>query len=141
MKIYLTSESRQRIRSSFSNLSLFQIIDVGEIVQSLRIDMGRQSSEFLINEEITQAIEFAMRSKKINGIIYINPNLTADIISNIRSVADSNGNVDSVVMIDDQDNPKMMDYYHCVDEILYFPILKRIKIIECQPLPIVFGRD
>ena len=67
------------------------------------------------------------------GIIYINSNLNCDILSSLRKSFDrvENSQIESLVILDDYDIPKLKNYYKLADEIIFFPSMKKIKIIEC----------
>ena len=69
------------------------------------------------------------------GIIYINSELNCDVISSLRKSFDgvANSQIESLVILDDYDIPKLKNYYKLVDEVVFFPSMKKMKIIECVP--------
>lgn len=135
MKFYATIEPCRKLKNLFSNLSQFYIIDVDILLSESGLDMSKPSHVFLANSEIERLIINGIRSKRYMGIIYINSNLNCDIISAIRKSLDSveTSQIDSLVVLDDYDIPKLKNYYSLFDEVVFFPSLKKIKIIECVP--------
>lgn len=59
-----------------------------------------------------------------------------DTISSIRSSLNTitNSVIETLVILDDYDTPKMKEYYKMFDEVIFFPSIKRTKIVECVPL-------
>jgi hypothetical protein len=56
----------------------------------------------------------------------------------IKSSIDSitNSAVESMVVLDDYDVPKIKDYYTLFDEVVFFPATKKTRIVECVPIPV-----
>ena len=50
--IYMTSDSETKLRSIYSNLKNYYILDVQSFIKSLNLDMSKPSSIFIINDEI-----------------------------------------------------------------------------------------
>lgn len=136
MKFYATIEPCRKLKNLFSNLSSFYIIDVDEILIESGLDINKPSHKFLINSELERLIVNGVRSKRFSGIIYINSNLNCDTIMSIKKSLDTitNSVVDSLVIIDDYDTPKMKGYYKLFDEVIFFPSFRKMKIIECVPM-------
>lgn len=68
-------------------------------------------------------------------MIYINSNLNCDVIVSIKNSIGiiTNSVIDSFVILDDVDVPKLSDYYTLFDEVVFFPALKKTKLLECVP--------
>lgn len=134
MKFYLTVESKYRIQNSFLNLNAFHIIDVQEIISSFNLDLSKQTNIFIINSYIEKSILNNAKSKRLQGIIYINNNLNETIIENLYNIINNIDNISNMVLLDDYYMPKLSHLYNDFEEILYFPTVRKVKIIECKPL-------
>lgn len=134
MKFYLTVESKYRIQNSFLNLNAFHIIDVQEIISSFNLDLSKQTNVFIINSYIEKSILNNAKSKRLQGIIYINNLLNETVIENLYEMIKDNTNISQMVLLDDYYTPKLLNLYKNFEEILFFPSVRKIKIIECKPL-------
>lgn len=134
MKFYLTVESKYRIQNSFLNLNAFHIIDVQEIIKSFNLDLSKLTNAYIINSYIEKSIINNAKSKRLQGIIYINNNLNEEIINNLYDVLKNIDNISNMVLLDDYYMPKLSRLYNDFEEILYFPTVRKVKIIECKPL-------
>lgn len=135
MTAYVTIEPCRRLKNIFSNLSSFYIIDVDTIIKSSGIDMSKKCNRFLVNSELERLIQAGIKSKRYSGFIYINSNLNSDVITALKEVVleTENTTVDSFVLLDDVDVPKLKDYYMLFEEIIFFPTIRKAKILECSP--------
>lgn len=134
MKFYLTVESKYRIQNSFLNLNAFHIIDVQEIISSFNLDLSKQTNVFIVNSYIEKSILSNAKSKRLQGIIYINNLLNETVIENLYEMIKDNTNISQMVLLDDYYTPKLLNLYKNFEEILFFPSVRKIKIIECKPL-------
>lgn len=134
MKFYLTVESKYRIQNSFLNLNAFHVIDVQEIITSFNLDLSKQTNIFIINSHIEKSILSNSKSKRLQGIIYINNSLNESVIENLYEMVYMNPNISQMVLLDDYYTPKLKSLYKNFEEILFFPSVRKIKIIECKPL-------
>jgi hypothetical protein len=136
MNFYITIEPCRRLKNLFSNLSSFYIIDVDRILYESGLDINNKIHQYLINVELERLISSGVKSKRYKGIIYINSIVKCDSIISIKKSIESipNSNVDSMVILDDYDVPKMQDYYTLFDEVVFFPTMKKSRIIECKPI-------
>ena len=68
-------------------------------------------------------------------MIYINSNLNCDTIVAIKNSINviTNSVIESYVILDDFDIPKVNDYYSLFDEVVFFSSLRKTKLIECVP--------
>jgi hypothetical protein len=143
MKIYLTSEPFRKLQTVFTNLKSFKIIDIDYIIETCGLDPLLDTDAYIINEEIKLAFKEGVSGKKFNGIIYLNSNLSPNILDSIKFVMvdiiaqSKNKDLDcEYVMMDDYDVPKRRDMYKHVDEVMFFPMYKKTKIVECKAIPI-----
>ena len=69
------------------------------------------------------------------GLIYINSNINFDVIEGVKSaVMDfENSTIENMVILDDCDAPKLKDYYEMFDEVIFFPVIKKARVINCIP--------
>ena len=136
MKFYITVEGTQKLKRSFINLKLFQIINIPDILK----DHGYSAETiddygyFIIAQKIQKLIQTYTKSKRIRGIIYCNPSLSKEIIENIMSVLEENEKIQDVVLLDDYNIPKLKHFYQLFPEVIFFPSVKKIRLIECKPL-------
>mgnify|MGYP001009116131 FL=1 len=136
MKFYVTIEGVQKLKRSFLNLKLFSIINVQQII----IDCGYSYNNiddygaFIVNETIMSQIKNYSKSKRIRGIIYSNPNLNEGIILNLRERVEKNPRINDFVLIDEYNLPRLQEYYPMFSEIIFFPSIKKIRLIECKSI-------
>jgi hypothetical protein len=136
MKFYVTDEGIQKLKRSFLNLKLFSIIDVQRILE----DYGYTYSTiddygaFIINEQILALIKNYSKSKRIRGIIYSNPNLSDDIILNLQERVEKQKKINEFVLIDEYNLPRLQQFYPLFNEIIFFPSIKKVRLIECKSI-------
>lgn len=137
MKLYMTIEPLSTLRHVFTNLGSFEIIDVDFIINDIGLDVTKEHNAFIVNNEIVDLLKNYSRSRRTSGIIYVNKNLNCDIINSIRSTLTDYDKslVDEFILMDNKDVPRIGNLYPCVDEVLYFTAFKKVRIIECKPIP------
>lgn len=135
MKFYATIEPCRKLRNMFTNLSSFYIIDVDTILAESGLDPDKPTHRFLINTELARLIVSGAKSKRYMGMIYINSRINCDVIVSIKKTVGelTNSVVDGFVVLDDEDVPKLKDYYTLFDEVSFFPSMRRTRLIECVP--------
>jgi len=137
MKFYITVEGTTKLKRSFLNLKLFSIINVAEILEehgytySTIDDYGA----FIVSTKINNLIKSYSKSKRIRGIIYSNPTLCEKIIPNLFNSLNKIENISEVVLMDDYNLPKLGNLYEYFNEIIFFPSIKKIRLIECVNFP------
>ena len=132
MRFYITKESTESIKASFFPIKSLYIIDSKEVAKQFASVQNREYFEFLVNEEIKTKILYAVERKKNSTIIFINENLTEEIVDNIKSILAVKGKVKTYIFIDKENIPT--DMYSHFDEIIFFPKHKRVRIVECEPI-------
>lgn len=134
MKLYMTIEPITTLKHVFTNLSAFEIIDVDRIINDIGLDITKERNAFIISNEISELIKSYAKSKRIQGIIYINKNLNPNVINTLKDITTSyeKSLIDEVILMDNYDIPRVEHLYSNVDEILYFTTFKKVKIIECK---------
>lgn len=136
MKFYITVEGVPKLKRSFLNLKLYSIINVTEILEKYgySYDTIDEYGIFIVNEKITKLIKNYVKSKRIRGIIYSNEFLTSDTIENLFDTLEPVEKIEDIVLLDDQNVPKLKKYYNFFSEIIFFPSVKKIRLIECKPI-------
>lgn len=99
------------------------------------MDINKKSHQYLINTELERLLVSGAKSKRYLGLIYINRNINIDVINAVKSsVMDlENTMVDNMVILDDCDAPKLRNYYELFDEVIFFPVIRKPRIINCVP--------
>lgn len=136
MKFYITVEGMPKLKRAFLNLKLYSVISVPEILEDLGYTYSTidDYGAFIINQRITGLIDNYVKSKRIRGVIYSNPNLNRDIIENLFTELEFCEKISDLVLLDDYNVPKLEQYYNLFKEIIFFPSVKKIRLIECKPI-------
>jgi hypothetical protein len=136
MKFYITVEGLPKLKRAFLNLKLYSIVSVPEILAELGYTYSTidDYGAFIINQKIMNMIDNYVKSKRIRGIIYSNPNLNRDIVENLFAELETCEKVSDLVLLDDKYVPKLEDYYDLFEEIIFFPSVKKVRLIECKPI-------
>lgn len=132
MKFYITIENTQRLKKSFLNLKLFSIIYVPEILEQHGYTYSTidEYGTFIISNHIDNLINTYSKSKRNRGIIYSNPNINENILENIFKIISPINTISEIVLLDDYNVPKLHNLYSLFDEIVFFPSIKKIRLIE-----------
>jgi len=136
MKFYITIEGIPKLKRSFLNLKLYSIISVSEILadHKYNYDTIDEYGAFIISEKIMELINNYVKSKRIRGIIYSNEFLNKDTIENLFDTLEDKERIRDIVLLDDYNVPKLQEYYNYFNEIIYFPSVKKVRLIECKPI-------
>jgi hypothetical protein len=134
MKFYITVEGIQKLKRSFLNLKLYSVISVPDVLAELGYTYSTidDYGAFIVNQKIMYLINNYAKSKRIRGIIYSNPNMSVEIIENLFDELESEERISDLVLLDDYNIPKLQDYYEYFQEIIFFPSVKKIRLIECS---------
>jgi len=136
MKFYVTTEGIQKLKRSFLNLKLFSIIHVPDILSKYNYtyDTIDDYGSFIVSNKINDLMINYSKSKRIRGIIYSNPSVNEQIIMNLYDTLDPLETVSEIVLLDDYHLPKLKQLYPYFDEIIFFPSIKKVRLIECKPI-------
>jgi hypothetical protein len=136
MKFYITIEGLPKLKRAFLNLKLYSIVSVPEILAELGYTYSTidDYGAFIINQKIMSMIDNYVKSKRIRGIIYSNPNINRDIIENLFRELEECDKISDLVLLDDKYVPKLEEYYDLFGEIIFFPSVKKVRLIECKPI-------
>lgn len=137
MKFYITTEGNQKLKRSFLNLKLFSIIYVPDILKKYNYDYNviDEYGSFIVNKKINDLIITYSKSKRIRGIIYSNPNLDENLIPNLFETIKGLETITDIVLLDDYYVPRLKHIYPYFDEIIFFPSVKKVRLIECKTIP------
>jgi hypothetical protein len=132
MKFYVTIENVQKLKRSFLNLKLFSIIHVPDILEkhNYTYDNIDEYGSFIVSNKINDLIVNYSKSKRIRGIIYSNPNVDEHLIPNLFETLEMLDPITEIVLLDDYHLPKLKHLYPNFDEIIFFPSIKKIRLIE-----------
>jgi hypothetical protein len=138
MNLYITVEDKVKLKKAFLNLRKQQIIVVDEVVVELGYSIGgvNDYSSYIVNQKIKKIISSTASSKKMQSIIYVNDTLNDEIIRGLIHFCQEHTLVDKVILLTDKN--KNEDYYELFEEILFFPTMKKVHIIECKPIPVLW---
>lgn len=136
MKFYVTTEGVQKLKRSFLNLKLFSIIHVPDILKKYKYDYETidEYGSFIVSNRINDLIINYSKSKRIRGIIYSNPELNENLIPNLFETVKDLETITEIVLLDDYYVPKLKHIYPYFDEIIFFPSVKKIRLIECKAI-------
>lgn len=136
MKFYITIEGVQRLKKSFLNLKLYSIIYIPEILEEYGYTYSTidEYGSFIISNKINELIKTYAKSKRIRGIIYSNPKINEDVLPNIFENIVDIKTISEIVLLDDYNVPKLTYLYSMFNEIVFFPSIKKIRLIECQKI-------
>lgn len=137
MKFYITVEGTNKLKRSFLNLKLFSIINVPEILEEYGYTYSSidDYGSFIVSTKINDLIKTYAKSKRIRGIIYSNPVLSECVIPNLFNSLSKIENISEVVLMDDYNIPKLNYLYEYFNEIIFFPSIKKVRLIECVNFP------
>ena len=138
MNLYITIEDKSKLKKAFLNLRKQQIIIVDEVVVDLGYEVGKVDdyASFIVNQRIKKIITSTASGKKMQSIIYVNNNLNDEIIRGLIHFCQDNTVVDRVILLTEKG--KNEELYELFDEILFFPSIKKVHIIECVTVPVVW---
>ena len=122
---------------------MYNIIDINNILHEFNYDYNNLNEIqcFIINQRIDKLINNYLKSKNYKNIIYINPYINNinfnDILNNIKQKFF----VSDFIILDNYNIPKCKSLYSMVNEVIFFPSYKRIKLIECVPYKILNNKN
>lgn len=138
MNLYITGDDRNKLKKAFLNLRKQQIVVVNEVAMDLGYELVKidDYSSFIVNQRIKKIITSTASSKKMQSIIYVNYNLNDEIIRQLIHFCQESTAVDKVILLTDKG--KNEEFYELFEEILFFPTMKKVHIIECTPVPVTW---
>lgn len=136
MRIYITVENRQRLKRSFLNLKMYSIISVEQILNEYgyTYDTLDEYNTFIVNSKLYDLFTSQIKSKRNRGVIYSNPYLDKCNLCELIETLNKFEKVTEVVLLDDTNLPKLKHIYDYFDEIIFFPSVKKIRLMECVSL-------
>lgn len=141
MKLYI-SNNLEKVKSCFINLSKFYILDVQTLLQELGLDVTDKCNAFFVSRHIQDTIKNHAKSKRLEGIIYVNKNLNEKLFDSLFKTVTKLPKMENMVLIDDPIFQPLADFYPLFEEVMFFPTIRRVRILECQILkPFQSGPD
>ena len=128
--IYMTSDSESKLRSIYSNLKNYYILDAQAFIKSLNLDMSKPSSVYIINDEIQTLMSSQLKLKKYKGVIYINKHLSKELFDSFKYQFRKSGEDIKIVLIDNGQFPKHQDIMGIFDEVIFYERFRKNKIVE-----------
>lgn len=126
----MTSDSENKLRSIYSNLKSYYILDVQAFIKSLNLDISKPSSIFIINDEIQTLMTQQLNLKKYKGVIYINKQLSKELFNSFKYFFKKNNEDVKIVLIDNGQFPKHQDIMDVFDEVIFYERFRKNKIVE-----------
>lgn len=138
MNLYITFDDKTKIKKCFLNLRKYLIINSDEIIERLGFSKDNLDicSSFIVNEEICKMIIEGVSSKKLLGVVYSNPKFNDEIIREVIHFSQEVINLKSVVFLTDKWEKE--EYYELFEEVLFYPTTKKVHMINCVPLSVVW---
>ena len=134
MKFYVSGESYRKLKNVFININSFKIIDVDWLIENSGLKIDNIVDGYLLNAEIIKMINDGVKSKRCNGILYINSSINSELVLSLKDVLNKIPEYDfgDIIILDDYDVPKHQKIYKLFDEVVFFPMYKKTKLIECK---------
>jgi len=138
VNLYLTFEDKNKIKKCFLNLRKYLIINSDEVVEKLGFDKDKIDDclSFIINEEILKMIKDGSSGRKLLGIVYSNSEMNDEIIREIIHFSENAKNIEKIILLTEKGENE--DYYELFEEVMFFPSIKKVHIVECQTYPVVW---
>lgn len=138
MNLYITFDDRNKIKKCFLNLRKYLIVNSDEIIERMGFEKDGldMCSGFIVNEEIRKMIADGANSKKLLGVIYSNPEFNDEIIREVIHFSQDIRGIESVIFLTDKWSRE--EYYELFEEVLFYPTIKKVHIVNCEPVPVVW---
>jgi hypothetical protein len=141
MNLYITSDDILKLKKAFLNLRKQHIIVVEDIIRDLGYEVGNvdEYASFIVNQKIKKIISNTSLGKKTQSIIYVNPSLNDEVIREIIHFCQDHTPLGSVILLTEKGQNEI--YYELFEEILFYPAIKKVHIIECVPVSVAWLDD
>jgi len=136
VNLYITFDDKNKIKKCFLNLRKYLIISVDEIIENLGFDKDNIDDcvSFIINQHILKMIKDGNGGRNLLGIVYSNDCVDDEIIRGIIHYVEDLKNIEKVVFLTDKNQHE--EYYELFEEIMFYPTLKKVHIVECKTYPV-----
>jgi len=141
MNLYITFEDRSKIKKCFLNLRKYLIVNVDEVKESLGYDNQPLDNckSFILTQEILEVIRSGSSGRKLLAIIYSNPSMNDEIIRELIKNTSGIKNIDNTVFLTEKGTYE--EYFELFEEVMFFPTLKKVHIVECETFPVYWAED
>lgn len=92
----------------------------------------KNTSIYLINEEIQKIIKQQASLKKVQGIFYIVSNISENLYASLNNRIKNWKEIDHLILIDNGQFPNHSQVMHLFDEVIFYERFKRNKIMVCN---------
>jgi hypothetical protein len=132
MILYITHEDKSKLKRCFLSLRKQIVISIDDVIVNLGYDPANLDpySSFIVNEDIKKIITKSSSGKKSNNIIYCNHNFTNDSIRGLIHFVHDHTKIERVVFLTERNQYE--DYYELFEEVMFFPTIKKVHILECE---------
>lgn len=129
VNLYISADPIDELEKVIANVNAYYILDVQSIKEEIGLDWSKPGNRFLLNEIITEKIKDRTKFKRTKGIIYVNTELTENVISALKRKF-LKEEINKIVLIDDGEFPKLDFMYPYVDEIFFYQKFRKVKILD-----------
>ena len=130
MKFYLTVETQERIKNTFLNLNLFYILDIEQVICEYGLDISKPHNRFLLSQEIEKIIVAQTKSKRLEGIIYINKNISEQLYHNLKKKFAGVPSIEKFILIDNGNASKHRELFDVFEEVYFYQRFRKNKIVD-----------
>ena len=137
MNLYVTFSDKTKIKRCFLNLRKYLVISAQDVIENIGYSdkVLDDCGMFLVNEEIKKLIHRGSVRRKLLALVYTNPEMNDEIIREIIHYADGLGSIDKVIFLTEESTNE--EYYELFNEVAFYPSMRKVHIVECQPFPVV----
>lgn len=141
MNLYITFDNKDKVKKAFLNLRKYILLSIDEIIEELGYNPNSldDCAKFLVNREIQTQIKKGATRKKAYGLIYSNPDLDDLKIREIIHFCSGIEPISDVYFLTEKG--KKEDYYELFDGVIFYPILRKVHIIDCKAYPAEIALD
>ena len=132
MNIYLTTESENKLKTIFTNIKSFYVLDIQSFINSFKLDLTKQSNVYYVNLELMNTIKNTSKLKKYQGIIYINKNLNPVLLQSLKQNLKTIKTIRKFILFDNATLPKHKELYNFCEEVYFYERFCKNKIVECN---------
>lgn len=139
--LYITTEPERKLRQLFSNAKNFYMLDVAQLIKQMGLDPSKNTSIYIINEEIQHILTQQSALKRNLGIFYIVGNLTETLINSIKKKVASIHTINGLTLIDNGQMPAHTSLCHLFSDVIFYDRFRKNKIMQCTGIPQDFNED
>ena len=141
MNLYITFDTKDKVKKAFLNLRKYILLSIDETIEGLGYNPNNldECAKFLVNREIQTQIKKGVSRKKGYGLIYSNPDLDDLKIRELIYFCSEIKQISDVYFLTEKG--KREEYYELFDGVIFYPILRKVHIIDCKAYPSEIALD